>query len=257
MSDPSLTAFYEAGYTQEDPERGAQLGRWRALGARSKADHVIELCRRAGLRPASVVEVGCGDGALLEALSARGLATTYDGFELSAPAAEIARARAIPGARRVEAYDGARVPATDGAYDLAVLSHVIEHVPDPASLLAEATRLAPYVLVEVPLEANRSAQRAAKRAEAAEIGHIQSFDRDAIRALAAGADLWVKAELSDPLPRAHHAFFASGARARATATAKWALRAALWRLAPRRAERLFTVHYAALLAPERRAPDRR
>jgi SAM-dependent methyltransferase len=257
MSDPSLTEFYEAGYTQEDPERGAQLGRWRALGARSKADHVVALCARAGLRPATVVEIGCGDGALLEALSARGLAGAYDGFELSAPAAEIARGRGIAGARRIEAYDGARVPAPDGAYDLAILSHVLEHVPEPAALLAEAARVAPHVLVEVPLEANRSARRPAKREQAAQIGHIQAFDRAAILALAAGLDLWVKAELSDPLPREHHAFFATGGRARAAASAKWALRAAAWRVAPRRAERLFTVHYAALLAPERRAPDRR
>jgi SAM-dependent methyltransferase len=257
MSDPSLTEFYEAGYTQDDPERGAQLGRWRALSARSKADHAVALCARAGLRPATVVEIGCGDGALLEALSARGLADTYDGFELSAPAAEIARGRGIPGAQRIEAYDGARVPAQDGAYDLAVLSHVLEHVPDPAALLAEAARVAPHVLVEVPLEANRSAQRPAKREQAAQIGHIQAFDRAAIRALAAGLDLWVMADLSDPLPREHHAFFAASGRARATASAKWALRRTAWRVAPRRAERLFTVHYAALLAPERRAPDRR
>jgi SAM-dependent methyltransferase len=256
MTDPSLTSFYEAGYTQQDPERGAKLGRWRALGARSKADHAVELCRRAGVRPATVVEIGCGDGALLEALAARGLAGSYDGFELAAPAAEIARGRGIPGAGRIEVYDGAHVPARNGAYDLAVVSHVLEHVPDPAALLGEAARVAVHVLVEVPLEANRSARRPAKRTEAAEIGHIQAFDRAAIHSLAAGSGLEVKAELSDPLPRAHHAFFAEGAAARVAATAKWALRAGLWRLAPLRAERVFTVHYAALLSRASRGSSR-
>jgi SAM-dependent methyltransferase len=248
MSDPSLTEFYEQGYRQQDPERGAQLGRWRALGARSKADHAVTLCRRAGLAPRTLVEIGCGDGALLEALSARGLARVYDGFELSAPAAELARGRGIPGVGRIEAYDGAHVPAEAGAYDLAVLSHVLEHVPDPAALLGEAARVAGHVLVEVPLEANRSARRPSKRAEAAAIGHIQAFDRAAIHALAAGAGLRVLADLADPLPRAHHAFFAATVSARAKATAKWAVRAALHRVAPLQAERLFTVHYAALLS---------
>jgi SAM-dependent methyltransferase len=244
-----LTAFYEAGYTQQDPERAALLGRWRALGATSKAAHVVELVGRAGLHPRTLVEIGCGDGALLEALSRAGVAAVYDGFELSGPAAEIAAARGIPGARRIVAYDGARVPADDGVYDLAVVSHVLEHVPDPAALLAEAARVGRHVIVEVPLEDNRSARRPAKVAEARSIGHIQAFSREAIAALAAGAGLHVVEQVGDPLPRRHHAFFASGAAAQAKATAKWAIRSALWRTAPRRAERLFTVHYAALLAP--------
>ena len=192
------------------------------------------------------MEIGCGDGALLAELGARGLASVLDGFELSPPAAELARARGIEGARRIEAYDGEHVPSPDGAYDLAVLSHVLEHVQDPAPLLREAARVAPVVLVEVPLEANRSAARPAKRAEAARIGHIQFLDRAVVRALVASAGLTVAAELTDPLPYAHHAFFASSRPARVRAALKAAGRRALWRLAPRAAERLFTVHYACL-----------
>jgi SAM-dependent methyltransferase len=244
-----LAAFYEAGYTQTDPQRAAQLGEWRALGARGKADHVLTLCTRAGVSPRTVVEIGCGDGALLEALSARGLAGVYDGFELSAPAAQIAAGRGFPGARRIEAYDGARVPADDGVYDLAVVSHVLEHVVDPSALLVEAARVGRRVLVEVPLEANRSAARPGKRAEAAEIGHIQAFSRADIADLASGAGLRVVCELSDPLPYRHHAYFAASAGARAKAAAKWAVRWLSWRVAPRSAERAFTVHYAALLEP--------
>jgi SAM-dependent methyltransferase len=232
-------AFYEAGYSLPDAAEAQRLGRWRALGARSKAAHVRELCARAGLEPASLVEIGCGDGALLAEL--RGLAPVLDGFELSAPAAAMAR-RHVPEARRVEAYDGAHVPAEDDAYDLAVVSHVLEHVPEPAPLLAEAARVARWVLVEVPLEANRSAARPAKRAEAARIGHLHAFDRAAVRGLIEGGGLRVVAELSDPLPYEHHAFF--GRRGRAAA--KWAVRAATHRLAPTVAERLFTVHYTVL-----------
>jgi len=244
-----LRAFYEAGYSTPDPVEAARLGRWRALGARSKAAHVAALCRRAGVRPRTLVEIGCGDGAVLAELAELGVAERYDGFELSGPAAEIARGRGIRGAGRIEAYDGARVPADDAAYDLAVLTHVLEHVPDPGALLAEGARVARQVVVEVPLEANRSARRPAKRAQAERIGHIQAFDRAAVHALAASAGLRVMTELTDPLPRAHHAFFADTRAARLRAGAKWAVRAALWRVAPRATERLFTVHHAALLAP--------
>ena len=80
-------------------------------------------------------------------------------------------------------FDGLEVPAEDGAYDLAVLSHVLEHVPEPMTLLREAARVAPAVLVEVPLEDNRSARRDEKRAEAARIGHVQFFKRADVHAL--------------------------------------------------------------------------
>lgn len=245
MTDPA--AFYTAGYSLADRELSLKLGRWRELGARTKAAHAVALCGT----PRSVVEIGCGEGALLAELARAWPQATFDGFELSEPAIELARARGIPRARRLEAFDGAHVPAADGAYELAVLSHVLEHVPDPAPLLAEAARVARRVLVEVPLEGNRSARRPAKRAEAERIGHLHAFDRAAVRALVAGAGLRVLGELGDPLPREHHAFFASSVGARLAASAKWALRAAVYKVTPAGGEKWFTVHYAVLCGPTR------
>jgi SAM-dependent methyltransferase len=219
------------------------MGRWRALGARTKAAHARALVTPA---PRRVVEIGCGDGSLLLALADVWRQATFDGFELSPPAIEIARGRDIPRAGRLEAYDGSHVPAEDRSYDLAVLSHVLEHVPDPAPVLREAARVAARVLVEVPLEDNRSAARPAKRAEAARIGHLHAWSRADVRALVDGAGLRVAGELGDPLPYAHHAFFAESAKARAAAAVKWAVRAAAWKLSPAGGEKLFTVHYAVL-----------
>jgi SAM-dependent methyltransferase len=241
-----LQAFYGDLYTVNDPERAQFLGGWRRLGAANKAAHVAVLCRH--LQPRRIVEIGCGDGALLLALSERGVGETLDGFELSAEAAALARQKQIPKAGRIEAYDGLHIPAEDDAYDLAILSHVVEHVPEPAPLLAEAARLARHVIVEVPLEANRSAKRPAVRAEAARIGHVHAFDREVVRALLRGAGLQITAELSDPLSLAHHSYFATDARSRATAAAKTFVRRAIFRGSPAQAERLFTVHYACLAA---------
>jgi SAM-dependent methyltransferase len=229
-------AFYEAGYSLADPAEAARMGRWRAIGARSKAGHVRELCARAGLTPRLIVEIGCGDGSLLAELSGTG--ATLDGFELSENAARQARERGV--ARRVEAYDGEHVPADDDAYGLAVLSHVLEHVPQPLPLLEEAARVAPHVLVEVPLEDNPSARRPSKRRLAAEAGHLHAFNRAALQALIREAGLEPRHELTDPLPREHHAFHAGPAKG----ALKWAVRAAVHRTGA--AERLFTVHYAVL-----------
>jgi SAM-dependent methyltransferase len=251
--DPSagaaeLTRFYERAYTP-DPQRSEQYARWRALGAVGKADHVIELCARAGIQPASTLEVGCGDGALLSELHRRGFGGRLSGVEISDAAVALARER--PQIDAVARYDGEHLPDGDGAHDLGVLSHVLEHVPDPAALLAEVARVCTAVVVEVPLEANLSARRAHKREHAAEVGHLQRLDRDGARRIVAAAGLRLAAELEDALPLSVHRFFATSAGGRARGTAKWGLRRMLHRAAPALARRLFTVHYACLCV----APD--
>ena len=105
------------------------------------------------------------------------------------------------------------------------------------------------MLVEVPLEANWSARRAGKREHAAEVGHLQRLDRQAVREIVAGAGLSIAAELDDPLPLQVHRFFADTPPQRVAASAKWAARAGLHRLAPALARRVFTVHYACLCLP--------
>jgi SAM-dependent methyltransferase len=245
-----LERFYDDAYTQ-DAERAALFSRWRALGAVGKAEHVIRLCTDAGLwadgHPSTTLEVGCGDGALLCELHARGFGGALSGVEITQAAVDIARTRGQ--LQSVELYDGLRLPAADGAYELGVLSHVLEHVPDPAALLSEVARACVAVVMEVPLEANVSARRSAKREHAAEVGHLQRLDRSSARAIATRAGLDIVAELEDPLPLEVHRFFAKDARGRATGTARWALRSGLHRVAPGLARRVFTVHYACLLVP--------
>jgi SAM-dependent methyltransferase len=232
----TTAAFYDEAYRVADERHS----RWRALSARGKADHVVDLCLEAGLRPDTVIEIGAGDGALLAEL--RGFARVMRGFEISAEAARIARERGLS----VEAYDGSRLPLADGSVDLAILSHVLEHVADPDALLREAARVAQAVVVEVPLEANLSARRESKRSGAEAIGHVQALDRDAVRSLVERAGLTVRGELLDPLPLAVHTFFAGTGAARARAVAKAAVRRAVFNASPRVAERAFTLHYACL-----------
>ena len=242
----ALVRFYDEAYSQ-DSGAARLYSRWRALGAVGKADHVIALCAQGGVKPASTLEVGCGDGALLCELARRGFGGRLGGLEITQAAVEIARER--PEIDSVERYDGVHVPVPAGAYDLGILSHVLEHVPEPAALLAEVARACRAVVVEVPLEANWSARRAHKREHAAEVGHLQRLDRRAARAIVARAGLSLEGELEDALPLAAQRFFATTPAARSAATAKWALRSGLHRLAPALARRLFTVHYACLCLP--------
>jgi SAM-dependent methyltransferase len=245
----ALVRFYDEAYTQ-DPAKAQRYSDWRALGAIGKADHVTALCARAGIVPAAMLEVGCGDGALLWELRSRGFGGTLAGVEITEAAVQIAAARSEIDS--VALYDGSRLDQPDGSYELGILSHVLEHVPDPAALLREVARVCDAIVVEVPLEANLSARRASKREHAEEVGHLQRLDRRAMRALVGRAGLRVAHELEDPLPLSVHRFFASTRPARVKASAKWALRAGTHKLAPALAGRLFTVHYACLCLPDSR-----
>lgn len=236
---------YERRYTPGADDELARNIAWRSLCAANKADHVEMLLAESGARPRSVVEVGCGDGVLLAELARRGIGERHDGFDISERA--VASAAGRPEIERAERFDGATLPVADGAYELAVLSHVLEHVPDPAPLLAEAARSAGAVLVEVPLEDNRSASRPSAQRGREVLGHLHRFARSEVHALADGAGLRVERELADPLPRAIHAFHAVGLPARARAGAKAAARRGLFMASPALAERSFTVHYACLL----------
>ena len=252
--DPSMTAargladFYDASYRRSG-EDGGQLARWRDFCAGAKAEHVEELCSRASLRPVRVVEVGCGDGALLAELSRRSVAPALAGFDITAEGIESVQRRQIAGLERAEVFDGRRLPADDGAFDLGILSHVVEHLPEPARVLSEVARVSKAVIVEVPLEQNVSARRAAKRSQAAAIGHLNFFDREAVAELANQAGLRLVVELSDPLTLSHHSFFATTSRQRATAALKAAVRRSVFATSAHVAERLFTVHYACLCVP--------
>lgn len=238
-----LRDVYEQQYSAEGDD-GMLYGRWRALCAEGKADHVACLAGKLPEAPSTVAEVGCGDGVLLGCLAARGIGRRRDGFEISERAVALAAGR--PGVDSVQRFDGATLPAADGAYDLGVLSHVLEHVPDPMPLLKETARISRAVVVEVPLEDNRSASRPAAQKGREEIGHLHRFNRGDIHMLCAAAGLRVAAELSDPLPLEVHTFFARTPAQAAKATTKAMVRRALYLASQKTAERAFTVHYACL-----------
>ena len=211
--------------------------RWRELGAVGKADHVAALTHG---RLDRLVEIGCGDGALMAELARREVAASLTGYDISGEAVRAARKRGL----HADVYDGIRVPSPDDSFDLAVLSHVLEHVDDPVALLREAARIAPALIVEVPLERSMSGRRASHREHSAAIGHVQSLDLETARGLVKEAGLRIDREILDPLPTDVHLFDAGSAAERAAAHAKSGARRAIFRTSQALATRLFTLHYA-------------
>ncbi|HEX4926485.1 MAG TPA: bifunctional 2-polyprenyl-6-hydroxyphenol methylase/3-demethylubiquinol 3-O-methyltransferase UbiG [Burkholderiales bacterium] len=98
---------------------------------------------RAALAGKDVLDVGCGGGILAEAMAARGARVTgIDLSEKSLRVAELHRleSRAAVSYERAMAEDfAARHPA---AFDVVTCMELLEHVPQPASVVAACARLA-------------------------------------------------------------------------------------------------------------------
>ena len=77
-------------------------------------------------------------------------------------------------------FDGYSTPYDNKKFDLAILSHVVEHVEYPRTLLYEAKRIAKYVFVEVPLE---DTIRLPLDFHFDKVGHINFYTPKTIRAL--------------------------------------------------------------------------
>ncbi len=96
-----------------------------------------------GLAGKRVIDVGCGGGILAESMAAKGARVT--GIDLGGKSLEVARLHLLESGLEVDyrlqsAEDAA---ATDAAaYDVVTCMEMLEHVPDPASVVASCARLA-------------------------------------------------------------------------------------------------------------------
>jgi ubiquinone/menaquinone biosynthesis C-methylase UbiE len=100
--------------------------------------------------PASILEVGLGEGEISERVRDRYPGALMMGIDL--PDEELAEAwadRKLNGAFA----DIAHLPFADKSFDLVMAIEVLEHVPDPAAALREVSRVArSQVLLSVPRE---------------------------------------------------------------------------------------------------------
>jgi ubiquinone/menaquinone biosynthesis C-methylase UbiE len=94
-----------------------------------------------------VLEVGCGEGHILELLN---LPHSL-GMDIDWPILVEARTRFPAG--HFAAADGAHLPLPDKHYDLALGIEILEHVPNPAAVLVEIKRVTrEYCILSVPRE---------------------------------------------------------------------------------------------------------
>jgi SAM-dependent methyltransferase len=245
MADGTAEAqrdLYERDYSTHDEKNQ----RWKALCAAGNVGPIEHLLARAAVSPQSVIEVGCGDGSVMAAMSSRGLGSSFVGYEIAPSAVSFAAGRSIPGLERVELFDGESIPEPDDSFDLGMLHFVIDQVPSPGALLAEVRRIARYVLVAVVLDDTRRSRAKLRRDHGGRFGSTQLYNRSSIRQQIECAGLEILAEHIRAPGHAESVYWAAGPVAKSRAYALAAARAGISWVAPRYAEGLFGHSYRAL-----------
>jgi 2-polyprenyl-6-hydroxyphenyl methylase/3-demethylubiquinone-9 3-methyltransferase len=100
------------------------------------------IAHHAPLEGAKVLDVGCGGGILTEAMARRGAQVT--GIDLSEKALRVAELHLHESGLAIK-YQSASVEdlaiARAGEFDIVTCMELLEHVPDPASMVASCARL--------------------------------------------------------------------------------------------------------------------
>jgi len=232
MSREPVTPFYDNYYGGED------LKRWRAAGAGDKADHIVAMCR--ALDPATILEVGCGDGAVLAELAERGFGKELHGVEISSSGVAAGQARANPRLRSIARFDGYSLPFADKSIDLVFSTHVLEHVEHERPFLRELARVGRTAFVEVPLEDTLRVAGAVVN----DIGHINFYNSVTFRALLEEFFIVEQLQLFD-----HSRDVLAHIHSRVPVAVRGALRSIALSFIPSGAERIFVYHGAALCRP--------
>jgi SAM-dependent methyltransferase len=143
VSEP-LKRHYDRLY--DGPREG------RRLGAIERVATIVSRC--SGYPHGKILELGCGEGSVLARMAEVGFGQALYGLDISRSGIEAVARRGIGRLVECKVYDGYNIPYPDAEFDLAVLTHVVEHLEYPRRLLREAARVARYVFVQVPLQDN-------------------------------------------------------------------------------------------------------
>lgn len=207
---------------------------WRRLCAVAKANNITALC--SNLPRSSVLEIGAGEGSILKTLSELKFADRLYALEISSSGVETIKKKNIPELVEYKIFDGSHVPYEDKSFDIAIMSHVLEHAEFPRQLLYEASRVAEYIFVEVPLE---DTVRLPRDFILDAVGHINFFSPKTLRQLVQSCNLEIIDQITTNIPKGAY-IFQKGRKGLIT----FYVKEALIRIAPRIATEIYTYHGA-------------
>jgi ubiquinone/menaquinone biosynthesis C-methylase UbiE len=137
--------FYrEGGYLAKHPQ-------WHTEDAAWKAGNVLKMIQSYQLQPATVCEIGCGAGEILNVLHSKMPSNiSFTGYEISPQALGMARTREKD-RLRFELRSLEEIPSSS-PYDLGLMIDVFEHVEDFYGFLKTARKTCKKMIFHIPLD---------------------------------------------------------------------------------------------------------
>ena len=150
-----------------DVDYGARHPRWHEADAEAKADAVVQLVERSGQIPASVLDVGCGPGFVMDALAVRWPGVERTGVEPSPLESE-----------RPNIYRGTLEDHRGLRADLVCALDVMEHTDDDVAFLRALAQRGPRIVLRIPLDVSVvDALTGRTRAHRENLGHRFAYTR--------------------------------------------------------------------------------
>jgi SAM-dependent methyltransferase len=157
---------------------------WHAEDGSGKAADLLPAVQSAlsGREHASILEVGCGTGALLSALREHlGAKASYTGIDIAPEPVRIGTAKHSGIELRVQDF-----LSFEDRVTVAIFSDVFEHLENPLAFIRHARDIADFLVVRQPLQGDFGMFRTGGYASAIErLGHVQFFSSRSFIALAA------------------------------------------------------------------------
>ena len=132
-----------SGYLEANPTWHVEDSAW-------KATQILKIIDRNKIQPASIVEIGCGAGEILNQLHQRmeDKAIEFSGYEIAPDAFKLCMQRST---ERLN-YFQEDLLQTSRSYDLLLMIDVFEHVGDYLGFITEAAKKATYKIYHIPLD---------------------------------------------------------------------------------------------------------
>jgi ubiquinone/menaquinone biosynthesis C-methylase UbiE len=230
----NLKLIYEEIY------KGNGRPEWGWIASEHKAKNVLELCK--DIKPDKIIDIGAGQGSLLARLDQAGFGNELYGVDVAQNSIDAIKRLGISKLIEARLFDGYHTNYEDKQFDLALLTHVLEHVEHPLLLLKEINRITKYMYIECPLEFNYQGKKDIGNAR--KYGHINIFDDLLLTMLITNADFKIlnykifNSELKIYLYCSRNAGYI-----------KYAIKEIALNIVPGLAKKMFIYNYCALAKP--------